>query len=132
MKSEEVVLQYPNLGNIELCSIICFSDAAFANLKNGSSQGGFIIFLYKSHKNYATISWKSRKIQQVVRSTLAAETFAMEEALEECYIIRSMLLEIFIYFFLKNKKIKIKICYQQLLTTILQEKFCIFFFLVKI
>ena len=106
LKSEKVVLQYPNLGNIELCSIICFSDAAFANLKNGSSQGGFIIFLYKSHKNYATISWKSRKIQQVVRSTLAAETFAMEEALEECYIIRSMLLEIFIYFFLKNKKIK--------------------------
>ena len=95
MKSEEVVLQYPNLGNIELCSIICFSDAAFANLKNGSSQGGFIIFLYKSHKNYATISWKSRKIQQVVRSTLAAETFAMEEALEECYTIRSMLLDIY-------------------------------------
>ena len=90
MKSEEVVLQYPNLGNIELCSIICFSDAAFANLKNGSSQEGLIIFLYKSDKNYATISWKSRKIQQVVRSTLAAETFAMEEALEQCYTIRSM------------------------------------------
>ena len=62
LKSEKVVLQYPNLGNIELCSIICFSDAAFANLKNGSSPGGFIIFLSKSDKNYAPISWKSRKI----------------------------------------------------------------------
>ena len=78
-----------DLGNIELCSIICFRDAAFANLKNGSSQGGFIIFLCKSDKNYAPISWKSRKIQRVVRSTLAAETLAMEEALEECYLIRS-------------------------------------------
>ena len=29
-----------------------------------------------------------------MRSTLAAETLAMEEALEGCYIIRSMLLEI--------------------------------------
>ena len=95
LKSEKVVLQYPNLGNIELCSIICFSDAAFANLKNGSSQGGFIIFLCKSDKNYAPISWKSRKIQRVVRSTLAAETLAMKEALEECFIIRSMLLEIY-------------------------------------
>ena len=59
----------------------------FANLKNGLSQGGFIIFLCKSDKNYAPISWKSRKFQRVVRSTLAAETLAMEEALEECFII---------------------------------------------
>ena len=95
LKSEKVVLQYPNLGNVELCSIICFIDAAFANLKNGSSQGGFIIFLYKSDKNYAPILWKSRKIQQVVRSTLAAENLVMEEALEESYIIQLMLLEIY-------------------------------------
>ena len=60
LKSEKVVLQYPNLGNIELCSIICFSDAAFANLKNGSSQGGFT-FLCKSDKNYALILWKSEE-----------------------------------------------------------------------
>ena len=94
LKSEKVVSQYPNLGNVELCSIICFSDAAFANLKNGSSQGGFT-FLCKSDKNYALILWKSRKTQRVVRSTLAVETLAMEEALEECFMIRSMLLEIY-------------------------------------
>ena len=59
LKSEKVVLQYPNLENVELCSIICFSDAAFANLKNGSSQGAVIIFLCKSDKNHAPILWKS-------------------------------------------------------------------------
>ena len=91
LKSEKVVLQYCNLGNVELCSIICFSDAAFANLKNGSSLEGFIIFLCKSDKNYAPILRKFRKIQRVVRSTLAVETLAMEEALEECFIIRSLL-----------------------------------------
>ena len=63
LKPEKIVLQYPNLGNVELCSIICFRDAAFANLKNVLSQGGFIIFLCKSDKNYAPILWKSRKIQ---------------------------------------------------------------------
>ena len=78
---------------MEHCSIICFSDAAFTNFKNASSQGGFIIFLYKSHKIFSLILWKSRKIQQVVSSTLAAETLAMEETLQECFIIWSMLLK---------------------------------------
>ena len=95
LKSENVILQYPNLGNVELCSIIFFSDAAFTNLKNGSSLGGFIIFLYKSDKNYGPVLWKSRKIQRVVKSTLATETLAMEEASEKWYIIQSMLLEIY-------------------------------------
>ena len=36
LKSEKVVLHYPNFGNVEFCSIICFSDAAVTNLKNGS------------------------------------------------------------------------------------------------
>ena len=83
LKSEKVVLQYPNLGNIKLCSIICFSDAAFTDLKNGSSQERFIRFLYESDKNYLPISWKSRKIQRVVRSKLAAKILAIEEGLEE-------------------------------------------------
>ena len=50
---------------------------------------------HKEGLSYAPISWKSRKIQRGVRSTLAAETLAMEEALEECFIIRSMLPEIY-------------------------------------
>ena len=87
MKSKKVISQYPNLGNVELCSIICFSDAAFGNLKKGLSLGGFIIFLYKSDENHGPVLWKSRKIQQVVKSTLAAEILAMGEALEKWYII---------------------------------------------
>ena len=89
------MLQFPNLGNIEQCSILCFSDAVFANLRNASSQGGFIIFLISNSNRYAPISWKSRKIQRVVKSTLATETLAFEEGLEECYMIRLILLEIF-------------------------------------
>ena len=49
-----------------------------------SSQGEFTIILYNNH---ALVSWKSRKTQRAVRSTLAAETLAMEEAVEERFII---------------------------------------------
>ena len=95
LKSKKVLLQFPNLGNIEQCSILCFSDATFANLRNALSQGRFIIFLINNSNRYAPISWKSRKIQRVVKSTLAAETLALEEALDECYMFRLILLEIY-------------------------------------
>ena len=38
---------------------------------------------------------KTRKIQCVVKSTQTAETLALEEALQECYMIRLILLEMF-------------------------------------
>ena len=87
LKSEKVVLEYPNLGNKVHCSINAFSDISFANLKHALSQGGFIIFFYKIDENYVPVSWKSRKVQRVVRSTLATETLAMEETLEGCNVI---------------------------------------------
>ena len=44
------MLQFPSLGNLESLYITCFSDASFANLKSGASQGGFIIFLCGNEK----------------------------------------------------------------------------------
>ena len=64
---------------------MCFSDDSFANLKSGSSQGGFIIFMCGSGK-YASIAWKSNKLKRVVKSTLSAETLALEEALESSFM----------------------------------------------
>ena len=55
LKSSEVTLKFHNLGDLEKSSIVCFRDAAFANLKNGGSQGAFIIFLY-GNKKYAPIA----------------------------------------------------------------------------
>ena len=99
LKSLEVVLKFPNLGNLENVRIMCSSDASFANLKNGSSHGGFIIFLCGSGK-YAPIAWKSNKLKRVVKSTLSAETLALEEALESSFMIKSLLCE------LLNKEMK--------------------------
>ena len=72
---------------------MCFSDAAFANLKNGGSPGAFIIFLYGNNK-YAPIAWTSRKLKRVVKSTLSAETLALGESLETCFMIKSLLVEL--------------------------------------
>ena len=93
-KSESSGIRIVDLENIATCSIICFSDASFANLKGSSSQGGFIIFLYRNEKSFSPIAWKSFKIKRVVKSTLAAETLALEQALETCFMMKSFLCEL--------------------------------------
>ena len=93
-KSESSGITIVNLENIALCSIICFSDASFANLKGSSSQGGYIIFLYRNEKSFSPIAWKSCKLKRVVKSTLAAETLALEQALETCFMMKSFLCEL--------------------------------------
>ena len=93
LKSTEVVLQFPSLGNLESLYITCFSDASVANLKSGASQGGFVIFLCGSEK-FLPIAWKSRKLKRVVESTSSAETLALEEVLEFCFMGRSLFCEV--------------------------------------
>ena len=78
--SDEVVLNFKNLGNAKKARICAYSDASHANLKGGSSQGGYIIFLHGENSHVAPISWRSRKINRAVRSTLAAKTLAHTEA----------------------------------------------------
>ena len=94
LMAEQISSQFPNLGSIEECMIVCYSDASFANLRNASSQGGYIMFLFKDENKFAPISWKSKKIQRVVKCTFAAETLAIVEALEMCFMIRAILFEI--------------------------------------
>ena len=44
-KKEKSQIHIPNLGNPERLQIIAYSDASFANLTDGGSQGDYIIFL---------------------------------------------------------------------------------------
>ena len=62
LKNLEITLKFHNLAHFEKSSIVCFSDAAFANLKNGGSRRAFIIFLYGKNK-YAPVAWTSRKLK---------------------------------------------------------------------
>ena len=94
LKEEQVEITIPILCDLRKTKLICFSDASFANLRDGSSQGGYIIFLLGEDNKYAPISWKSKKLKRIIRSTLAAETLALEETLEASFLLRSFLMEI--------------------------------------
>jgi len=80
-------LQYP-------LHLVVFCDASYANLSDGSSQGGNIIFLADNEDRISPVSWCSRKLRRVCKSTEAAETMAMLDAIDSCVWIGSLLNEI--------------------------------------
>ena len=54
--SEEMVFNFKNFSDIKKARISAFSDASHANLKGGSFQGGYIIFLHGKNNHVALIS----------------------------------------------------------------------------
>ena len=50
-----------------------------------------IIFLLGENKRCAPISWQSKKIPRVVKSTLVAETLALQEGLEKWNVLKAFL-----------------------------------------
>ena len=72
LKLEQISIHFPNLGSIQECMLVCYSDASFTNLRNASSQGG------------------CNSVFKNMRISLLEE---LEEALEACYMIRAILLE---------------------------------------
>ena len=81
-KQRSVSIKFPRLE--KPLHLEAFCDASYANLKGGSSQGGMIIFLKGKNGKISPLSWSSRKIKRVCRSTLTAETMALLEVSETC------------------------------------------------
>ena len=52
LKSNEVKLRFPNIGQVEKAQLVSFSDASLANLKNGGSKGDGIIFIVGENGEY--------------------------------------------------------------------------------
>ena len=92
LKNSDYSITYPPL-DINSLKIAVFCDASFNNLNDGGSQGGNIIFLYDKNKNSAPITWSSKKVKRVVRSTLAAETLAAVDALDSAFLVSKLLSE---------------------------------------
>ena len=70
-------------------------DAAHANFEGGASQQGHLILaVHASITNcrvpVSVLSWQSKKIKRVVRSSLAAETCSMSTCQEHLDWIRTM------------------------------------------
>ena len=74
--------------------LLAYSDASYANLPDGSSQGGYIVFLADNQGNISPITWASRKLRRVCRSTITAETMAMLDTIDLCVWLFSMFKEV--------------------------------------
>ena len=86
-------LVVPELGDTNKLSFVVYCDASFGTQDNGGSQEGHIIYLVGGNGKYVPISWQSRRIKRVVKSTHAAETLAMVNTMEACVYFRKLLLE---------------------------------------
>ena len=90
-------------GTVDLksCTMVAHGDSAFANMEGEKSQCGVTIsaIMEKDVEEYHNgrcdrgwpMSWTSSTIKRVVRSTLAAEAYAVSEAGEDAEYIRSVL-----------------------------------------
>ena len=98
-----VTLTFPYMENLMQCKLVAYSYASYNNLENGSSQGGFCIFLKNSYGNLSLIMWQSKKIHRIVKSTMAAETLALVDAAEASCWLSNLISELLSY----NENVKI-------------------------
>ena len=80
--------------NLDECSLITYSDLSHNNLDNGGFQGGFIIFLRNKTGRLSPIMWQSKRICQVVKSMMAAETLPLVDAAEASFWLSKLFIEI--------------------------------------
>ena len=52
------------------------------------------MFIEGSNGKYMPLTWQSRKLRRVVKSTLTAETLALQEFIEVAFMIKYILLDI--------------------------------------
>ena len=90
---DNLSINFPIL-NLNRMTIEVHSDASYNNLPRGGSQGGFIILLSDDTGKSAPIQWQSRRIKRVVKSTLAAECLALEDAADYAYYVKCMITEV--------------------------------------
>ena len=82
--------------------IVAFSDASWANADDLKSQARYLVFItgpmvYTTEGDVANlVEWKSHRIRRRCRSTLAAETMALDAAADASLFTRELLAEIMI------------------------------------
>ena len=97
LKGMSTRIKIPNIGNLNECEVVCYTDASWANLPCGGSQGGFVVFITNpkvSPISAMPIVWKSKKVKRVVRSSIAAETLSFVDGCESAFLVQKMLNEI--------------------------------------
>lgn len=105
LKREEVSVMISNLGDLNKCEIIVYTDAAFRNLNNNTdSCGGYIVFIVNMNSGkVAPLEWRSNKLKRRVHSTLGAETQALYNGLDAAVGLKLLLKELY------NGKVDLKV-----------------------
>ena len=67
-----------------------YTDAQFRNLNDGGSQGSYLIFLVDNDYNCNLLSWQSKRLKRIPRSSLAAEAIAILEGIDPAISIREI------------------------------------------
>ena len=89
LKNNDNSLMLRSIGDINSIKVILYSDASLNNLDKGGSQGGYLIFIAGNNQLASLITWSSKRLKRVVRSTIESETMALAEGLEHClYLVR--------------------------------------------
>ena len=79
--------------------LVAWSDASWANRKDGSSTGGYIIgltgtdILDGKRGHVTVVSWSTNKLRRVARSSMAAEMQALANSEDELHLCRLAWLE---------------------------------------
>jgi hypothetical protein len=95
LKSKSVSINFRNLGKPKELKVKVYSDATHDSLQDGSSQGGFLVFLEGTNGNLVPMSWQSKKLHRVTKSPLASETLALGEGADAGFLVASMVKEVF-------------------------------------
>ena len=88
--------------NLEDAKVLVYSDSSWANAQELKSQAGFMVFMAGSGvcgvqgDQASLIDWRSHRIKRQCRSTLAAETMAMDAAVDAGIFARELWGEILI------------------------------------
>ena len=93
VKKSSPKLVFPNLENPELWKVKVYSDASHANLWNGASQGGYLVFI-EGNGRLSPMVWRSKKLNRVTKSPLASEAMAFAEAADAGYLVAEIIKEV--------------------------------------
>ena len=79
MKNNDLTLHFPSIDLNGHFDIVVYSDATYASLNDGASQGAHIVFVKDGSNHVCPIAWQSKKLNRVTKSPLASECSAVNE-----------------------------------------------------
>ena len=82
VQRDKINIYFPRLDNIKEVTLECYTDASLKNLQYSNSQLGLIIFLKYRFGVKCPLFWRSKKLERMIKSTIAAETLALNEGAE--------------------------------------------------